>query len=121
MIIMRGQPDFQRVKNIGKSWVHSLVVLQTTNNLLPYSRIGYVASKHIGNAVKRNRAKRLLREALFTHGRQILPGWDLLLIARPAIYNYKSTDVIPAVNYLLSKAKLLIKTEKTTINEKTYT
>ncbi|HCU98913.1 MAG TPA: ribonuclease P protein component, partial [Chloroflexi bacterium] len=51
---MRGQKDFQRVKKIGKSWVHTLIVLQIASNSLPYSRVGYVASKHIGNAVKRN-------------------------------------------------------------------
>ncbi|HAJ05913.1 MAG TPA: ribonuclease P protein component [Chloroflexi bacterium] len=107
MIIMRGQKDFQRVKKIGKSWVHTLIVLQIASNSLPYSRVGYVASKHIGNAVKRNRAKRLLRESLSLQERFISPGWDLLLIARPAIYSCKMNDVLLAVNSLISKANLL--------------
>lgn len=46
-------------------------------------RIGYTCSKKVGNAVKRNRAKRRLREI----ARDVLPemghaGWDYVLIGR---------------------------------------
>jgi len=46
-------------------------------------RVGYTCSKKIGNAVKRNRAKRRLRaiarEVICTKGQ---PGWDYVLIGR---------------------------------------
>jgi ribonuclease P protein component len=47
-------------------------------------RVGFTASKKIGNAVLRNRAKRRLRALV----REILPplalsGWDYVLVARP--------------------------------------
>ena len=109
MIMMRGQSDFKRVKRSGKSWAHPLAVLQVITNSLPYSRIGFVASRHVGNAVNRNRAKRLLREAFRRHGTSILPGRDLLLIARPSMKNCKVDDVISSVTYLLSQAELLKK------------
>jgi ribonuclease P protein component len=46
-------------------------------------RLGIVASKKIGGAVVRNRAKRLLREAFRTHGALFPADVDLVVIARP--------------------------------------
>jgi ribonuclease P protein component len=47
------------------------------------SRFGLVVSRKVGNAVKRNRVKRWLREAI-RHHRAELPGpWDLAIIASP--------------------------------------
>ena len=62
----------------------------------PTARIGFTASKKIGNAVLRNRAKRRMRAAaheLLTHLAR--PGWDYVLVARPqATVSRPFTDLL---------------------------
>jgi ribonuclease P protein component len=51
------------------------------------SRIGYITSKRIGNAVQRNRARRVMRAAVqaLDAGGEVPDGWDCVLIAQPVI------------------------------------
>lgn len=81
-----------------------MMVLKAIPNDLEFSRIGIVASKKIGNAVIRNRAKRLLREA--TRLNPIAPGWDVVLLARKKILGARYQDVEPAFVKLVSRAGL---------------
>lgn len=90
--------DFKRVRHFGKSYAHPLVVLYTTASGEPHSRVGVSAGRWVGGAVKRNRAKRLLREAVRSLYPQINPGVDILLIAR---------DPLPAANLSVTQAALL--------------
>ena len=98
--------DFKRVRRDGKSYAHPLVVLIAQVNEQACLRVGVAAGKTVGTAVKRNRAKRLLREAM----RSLLPNTashvDLLLIARPGLVTASLTDVCDALLNLLKRAKL---------------
>ncbi len=109
---LRRQADFQRVRQGGRSWAHPLVVLNANPNGLDYSRVGLLASHRVGGAVKRNRARRLLREAVRRHMPEIKPGWDLVLVARPALALQKQQPVEEALLQLLRKASLLDETVK---------
>lgn len=57
------------------------------------NRIGITASKRIGRAVQRNRAKRVIREALMMLKPQLKPGYDLVVVARSRTPYRKTQDV----------------------------
>jgi len=99
--------DFKRVRRYGKSYAHPLVVLIALSREQPGTRIGVAAGRSVGNAVRRNRAKRLLRAAVRTLLPEIAPGWDLVLIARSPIIKEKMPVVRTALVSLLQRAQLL--------------
>ena len=74
--------EFKRVYTRGKSAVRTTLVAYCMRKSGPAPRIGITASKKIGNAVKRNRARRLLRESARMLYPQIKPGFDLVLVSR---------------------------------------
>jgi len=100
--------DFKRVRRSGKSYAHPLLVLVAQGADEPVLRIGVTASRGIGTAVKRNRSKRLLREAIRTLIPSIMTGWDILLIARPALLSSTVFEVREALLILLRRADLVL-------------
>jgi ribonuclease P protein component len=102
--------DFKRVRRSGKSYAHPLVVLivQTHEQPRARTRVGVAAGRTVGTAVCRNRAKRLLREAMRTLIPRIAPGLDLILIARPGLVSATLEDAHRALINLLQRAQIFI-------------
>jgi ribonuclease P protein component len=98
--------DIKRVRQLGKSYAHPLIVLVLLSNEQKRSRIGIIAGKAIGGAVQRNRAKRLLRASLQPLLPAINPGWDLLLIARKGMAGARFQEAQKALTVLLQRAKI---------------
>jgi len=101
---LRRASDVRRVYDEGRSWVHPLLVLVARPNGLDFSRVGVTASRNVGNAVARNRAKRLLREAARHLYHQFEAGWDVMLVARAGILKVKEPQVEEALASLLRQA-----------------
>jgi ribonuclease P protein component len=88
--LVRGA-DFRRTFRQGIRLDGPLFVLVATTNGRPYSRLGLAASRKVGGAVARNRAKRLLRESF--RSQKVLPGFDLVLIPKPEILTRTQGEV----------------------------
>lgn len=102
--------DFKRVRRLGKSYAHPLVVLIALPNEQGGLRIGVAAGRSLGNAVERNRAKRLIRAVLQPELARITRGWDIAFIARQRMVGADFMDVQRALSALLRRACLLQET-----------
>ena len=98
MVTMKTRQDFLAARR-GRRAARPAVLLQARQRLADATapvRVGYTASKRVGGAVVRNRARRRLRAA----AARILPecgrgGWDYVLIARP-----DATAILPFATLL---------------------
>ncbi len=100
--------DFKRVRRTGRSYAHPLVVLVAqASESSTHVRVGVAAGKTTGTAVHRNRAKRLLREAMRPLLSSIASGWDLVLIARPGLVTATLEETRSALLTLLRRAKII--------------
>jgi ribonuclease P protein component len=99
--------DFKRVRRTGKSYAHPFVVLVVQASEAPKVRVGVTAGRSVGGAVQRNRAKRLLREAMRPLLPKLIPGWDLILIARPSLASSSLQEIRQALTGLLRRAQIL--------------
>jgi ribonuclease P protein component len=104
---LRRSSDFQRVRATGRSWTNRLLVLIVSANDLNQVRVGVTASRRVGGAVVRVRARRLVREAVRPWLRSMCGGWDVVFVARKPLANASYQDVAQAVVQLLGRAGLL--------------
>ena len=100
--------DFKRVRRSGKSYAHPLVVLIVQTHDQPRLKVGVAAGRTVGTAVHRNRAKRLLREAMRSLLPNIASNLDLILIARPGLVTATLEDTRRALLNLLQRAQIFI-------------
>ena len=79
---LRRKQDVDRVFQAKCSASCGLCIVYVAPNGLDRSRLAVSAPKRLGNAVRRNRLKRLVREA-FRTSESAWNGWDLLAIIKP--------------------------------------
>ena len=114
--------DFIRIASKKRYWATpglTLQVSETPRETYDKSviRIGYTASKKVGNAVKRNRARRRLRETV----RKLMPfqaetGNDFVIIARSETVSRPFQDLLSDLE--LSLKKLDVWNEPVTLHNK---
>jgi len=101
---LKKRAEFLFVAQGMKSSGRFLSLQARENTVSENIRFGLTASKKVGNAVKRNRARRRLRAIL----QQILPkyglkGMDYVAIARPQTIDANYKDLLDEVEFLVKR------------------
>ncbi|MBR0447404.1 MAG: ribonuclease P protein component [Clostridia bacterium] len=94
--------DFRTLYYRGDSRVHAGLVTYVRRNRLGHPRIGITTGKKVGCAVKRSRARRVIREGF----RPLFPqvgGYDIVFVARTRTPELKSTTLTPVIRRHLTE------------------
>ena len=97
--------QYSLVYRKGISRASNLLVLRALPNSLTTSRFGFSVSKRVGNAVTRNRLKRLLRD--ISPRMPIKSANDIVFIVRPPAATADYATLKKDVEALLARAGLL--------------
>ena len=79
------------------------VVIRALPNGQGYSRLGLSVGSKVGSAIKRNRVKRLLREAYRLNRDKLTVPCDLVIVPRPGFPDGSLREMEPDVISLLRK------------------
>lgn len=106
-VTLKSNPDFRRLYNRGISITDPALVIYYQKNRAGICRIGITTSKKIGNAVERNRSRRLLKEAFRSVCPEVKPEYDIVIVARSKTKYVKSTRLAEIMHGIFEKQGML--------------
>ena len=99
---IRRRAEFQRIYERGLKNQGRLATLFVLANDLPVGRLGIAATKRLGGAVERNRAKRLIREVFRRH--KIAQGFDVVVVPKRELLDASLTAIESEYRNLLERS-----------------
>ncbi|MBL4700271.1 MAG: ribonuclease P protein component [Phycisphaeraceae bacterium] len=108
---LHGKNLFTAVYQQGQRKNCGPILVVATPNQTAFNRMGLSISRKVGNAVKRHRIKRLLREAFRLTQNDLPTGYDMIVIVRPhptlclADYQRILSDAINALHLRWEKER----------------
>ena len=99
--------DFNQVKRDGKTFSNKLFKVILCPNQTPTLRFGFITGKSIGNAVTRNRCKRLMRASIQQISGSLQTGWDVVIIVRQSVAEADFQTTLSALSGIFRRAGLL--------------
>ncbi len=107
---LRSEGDVREARAKGKAFADGPLVVRVLPNALepPQNRYTVVAGKRVGQAVRRNRCKRLVREAIRHLHPRLQPGHDVVVIVRGTVAELTGFDVaLASLERIVKRARLL--------------
>jgi ribonuclease P protein component len=98
--------DFNQAKRDGKTFSNKLFKVNLCPNGISALRFGIITGKSIGNAVTRNRCKRLMRASIQSICNSLHSGWDVIIIVRPSAAQADYLATQAGLSELLRRAGL---------------
>jgi len=95
--------DFAAIQGAGSTRTHALLSARFLRTDRETTRFGLSTGRRLGGAVIRNRVRRRIREVLRVMAPSFQPGWDVLIIARPAIVDADHDALVGALERTLAK------------------
>ena len=106
LVRIKKRPEYLAVSATRRRWVTPSFILQAkpSNDTEALPRAGFTASRKVGNAVKRSKAKRRIREAArFVVPEHGLNGWDYVFVCRECMTDYPFEKLCSDIKWALAK------------------
>ena len=109
IITLKKNYEFNKVFSKGKYINGEYICFYIMKNKYEFNRIGIAVSKKTGNAVKRNRIKRLIRENYRVEKDKLKIGHDILIIWKKSkdIENATFKNIEKDMKKIIEKAKII--------------
>lgn len=93
IVSLKQNMDFHRAYRRGKVRNNPALVTYVLKNRAGICRVGITTSKKLGNAVTRNRCRRIIKSAYSSLSEQCTGAYDIVFVARFKTAKMKSTDI----------------------------
>jgi len=110
-VALKQNHEFRRLYNKGKSAASPFFAVYCRKTGRPYSRLGLTTGVKLGNAVKRNRVRRRMRELYRTNEQKLRPGYDIVIVARSRAIFARYSDLENSFLRLMKKLELTLPKE----------
>lgn len=105
---LRKKYQFNYVYRVGKSAHGKFLAVIYSPSKNKNIKIGISVSKKVGNSVQRNRARRLLREAISSFIPNLNPNYNIIIVGKQTILDKKSDSVTADLKAVLERTDLLL-------------
>ena len=106
-VSLKQNHEFRRLYQKGKSAVSPYFAVYCRRTCRSYSRLGITTGVKLGKAVKRNFVRRRIRELYRTHESQLVPGYDIVVVARTRAIVSRYADLERSFVQLMKKLGML--------------